>query len=291
MAAFLVLGLFMAFVVYLIIPPQTIQPEKHVIDATTPRSQSFSPTELRPPSRVAIVDQLGAHFPNPSFIETAEEMMRRAGFQVDLYGPDRVTVNMYASIPSHGYRLIVFRVHAGVNEEMEGSPVGLFTTEPYSEFKYPGEQLTDLVGSAQALYSPEVVFAVTPKFIREKSAVDYGGAIIVLTGCFGLYSQELPQAFVDRGASVVIGWDRLVDAEHTDEAMLLLLRMMLIEGMDVEDAVRATMEEVGPDLENESVLNYHPKEEGGLKLSEPSAKGSLGATVNIRRKEEPQCTS
>jgi hypothetical protein len=78
-------------------------------------------------------------------------------------------MNLYASLSAHGYRLVVFRVHAGVNEEMKGHPVGLFTAEPYSQLKYPQEQLSDLVGSAQAFNRTEIVFAVTPKFIREKS--------------------------------------------------------------------------------------------------------------------------
>lgn len=264
---FLVLGVSIIFLFYLLIPPQVEMPENNLMrTSTSPSSGPF--TTGGPPVRAAIVDQLSVHSPSSEFTAIVDGMMRQAGFEVDVYGPERVTVNLYGALPTHGYRLVVFRVHGGVSEDMEGRPVGLFTTEPYSEMQYSLEQLSDLVGSAQAFNSSEPVFAVTPKFIREKSVMDYDGAVIVLTGCYGLYSRELPQAFLDRGASVVIGWDRLVSMGHTDEAMLVLLRMMLIERMSIGEAVEATMREVGPDPDYGGVLSYYPLEKSSLKISE-----------------------
>lgn len=264
---FLVLGVSIIFLFYLLIPPQVELPENNLMGTST--SPSSGPlTTGGPLLRAAIVDQLSVHYPSSEFTAIVDGMMRQAGFKVDVYGPERVTVNLYGALPTNGYRLVVFRVHGGVSEDMEGRPVGLFTTEPYSEMQYSLEQLSDLVGSAQAFNSSEPVFAVTPKFIREKSVMDYDGAVIVLTGCYGLYSRELPEAFLDRGASVVIGWDRLVSMGHTDEAMLVLLRMMLIERMSIGEAVEATMREVGPDPDYGSVLSYYPLEKSSLKIPE-----------------------
>lgn len=210
-------------------------------------------------------------------------MMRGAGFDVDVYPPERVTVSLYASLPAQGYRLIVYRVHAGVSEELKGRPVGLFTTEPYSTLAYPQEQLTELVGAARPFNRSETVFAVTPRFVRERSIMDYGGAVIVLTGCFGLYSRELPQAFIDRGASVVIGWTGLVGVEHTDRATLALLKAMLSGKMSVGDSVRTVMGEVGPDPESHSLLGYYPPErrDVSVNVSKPSV-GLLRAGLPIQ---------
>ncbi len=218
--------------------------------------------------KAAIVDQLGAHYPNQEFLETAESLMRQAGFGVDIYGAEKVTVNLYGSLSTHGYKLIVFRVHAGVDEKRKNSPVGLFTVEPYSELAYPQEQLAELVEPAQAFNRTETVFGVTPKFIRERTILDYDGAVIILTGCFGLYSRELPQAFIDRGASVVIGWNGLIDVKRTDMATSVLLRMMLAEKMSVGASVSAVMREVGADAEYASILSYYPQDRGDLDLNE-----------------------
>ena len=101
----------------------------------------------------------------------------------------------------------------------------------------------------QAFNGSEVVFAVTPKLIRERSIMDYDGTVVVLMGCFGLHSLDLPKAFVGRGASVVIDWNGLVDIKEADKATLTLLRMMLLEKMSVDESVKVTMSDVGSDGE------------------------------------------
>jgi hypothetical protein len=65
--------------------------------------------------------------------------------------------------------------------------------------EYQVEQLRDWVASAKAYGTNEVLFAISPKFIKETTILDYPGTIIILSGCFGLYSEALPQAFLDRG--------------------------------------------------------------------------------------------
>ena len=276
LAGFVVLTVFIVLVAYLMISPPTFhsgnQPE-----VSTSTSQST--TVNKPTLKAALVDQLSTHSPSREFIDTAEDMMFRSGFDVDIYGPNEVTVGLYGSLATHGYKLIVFRVHAGVevrswDPEIKGKPVGLFTTETYSELKYPQEQLYDLVTPAQAFNDSEVVFAVNPEFIKQRSA-EYGGAVIVLTGCFGLFSQDLPQAFISRGASVVIGWDGLVDVKHTDQATLTLLRMMLLEKKSVKESVEVVMNELGPDPVEGSVLGYYPQNKGSSTFSELFLKESL----------------
>lgn len=275
-AGFIVLTFFIVLVAYLMVSPLTFH-SGNQSEVNTSTSQST--TVNKPTLKAALVDQLSAHSPSREFLDTAEDMMFRSGFDVDIYGPKEVTVGLYGSLATHGYKLIVFRVHAGVevrswDPEIKGKPVGLFTTETYSELKYPQEQLYDLVTPAQAFNDSEVVFAVNPEFIRQRSA-DYGGAVIVLTGCFGLFSRDLPQAFISRDASVVIGWDGLVDVKHTDQATLTLLRMMLVERMSIGESVRATMKEVGPDPVEGSVLSYYPQNKGDLTFPELFSNKSL----------------
>ncbi len=265
---FSILGLFILFVIYLMIPPQLFYSPTHTDEMTIFTSETSSSLIQKSPMRAAIIDQLAMHWPNQRFISSAETILKNADFTVDVYDPEKVTVDLYGSLAIYEYDLLIFRVHAGVNEQMEGHPVGLFTTESYSELKYSWEQLNDVVGSAQAFNQSEVVFAVTPKFIRDKSVMDYNGAVIILMGCFGVYSSELPQAFIDRGASIVIGWDGLVSLEYTDKATLTLLENMLLEEMSIEKAVKETMRREGPDPYNDSILLYYPPERSILKVSD-----------------------
>mgnify|MGYP001071325364 CR=1 FL=1 len=269
LAGFLLLAVFIIFIVYLMISPQNFYRENRSQIST---STSQSTTASRLTLKAALVDQLSVHSPNREFIESAKNMMLEAGFDVDIYDPKEVTISLYGSLAEHGYKLIVFRVHAGIevrswDPEIKGHPVGLFTTENYSELLYPQEQLYDLVMPAQAFNDSEKVFSVNPEFIKQRSA-DYGGAVIVLMGCFGLFSRDLPQAFVSRGASVVVGWDGLVDVKHTDDATLTLLRMLLLDRMNVEDSVKVTMTKWGPDPVEGSVLGYYPHNKGSSTFSE-----------------------
>ena len=263
-AGALALILAVAFVVYIIIPPQA------------PISEQQSP-------KAVIVDEVSVQFANPQFIETAQSIMNAEDLGVDNYGAQSVTVNFYVTLPTYGYKLILLRVHGGVDQQTEGHPVGLYTSEPYSELSYPQEQLSGLVATGRSYNrSEQAVFAVTPKFIAERSADDYHGALVIIMGCYGLFSVDLPKAFVDRGASTVIGWNGLVGSEHTDKATLYLLRELLTQKRSISESIRATIDEVGPDPDHNSTMRYYPKEAGDLKFSgiiEGSASES-GATIS-----------
>lgn len=71
----------------------------------------------KPLMKAAIVDQLSMLDPNQEFTKPAEDIMRQAGLNVDVYGPENVAVGLYATLSAEGYRLIVFRVHGGVNQQ------------------------------------------------------------------------------------------------------------------------------------------------------------------------------
>lgn len=256
----LALILAVAFVVCLTIPPQVPSPESH-------------------PAKVVVVDELSGELANPEFIQTVRNMMSEEGLSVDTYGPKDVTVSFYSALAAYDYRLILLRVHAGVDQQMEGHPVGLYTAESYNELNYPQEQLSGLVAVGRSYNrSQGAVFAVTPKFITEKSSTDYRGALIVIMGCYGLFSRELPQAFIDRGASAVIGWNGLVGLGYTDKATLSLLRELVAQRHTVSESVKAAMREVGPDPDYNSIMGYYPREKGGLTFSD-IVKGSLSELV------------
>ena len=203
------------------------------------------------PPTAAIVDQLSVTFPNPAFAEETRATLEEAGYAVDYYANEDVTVDFYRRLPFHNYDLIIFRSHADRLQATSTSgeqvdEVILFTSEPYSTERYQNEQAANDLVIARYTRDGEPYFGVAAGFIRG-SAAEYDGATIIMMGCEGLLSDRTAAAFVDRGAEVYISWDESVTATHTDAATERLLEHLVVEGLPPDDAVARTMSDVGPD--------------------------------------------
>ena len=94
----------------------------------------------RPLKTAAIVDQLSERDPNPAFAATVTEMLKAAGYVVDYYPGEEITVGFYRVLPTHGHDLIVLRSHsARLRKVWQGElldEVVIFTTEPYDLTSY-----------------------------------------------------------------------------------------------------------------------------------------------------------
>src|SRR2546427_8417601 len=77
--------------------------------------------------KAAIVDQLSGTFPNPSFDDNAKAALAGAGYTVDHYSTDQVTVDFFASLPSRGYGLIIIRAHSTGYNTRDGGLITIFT--------------------------------------------------------------------------------------------------------------------------------------------------------------------
>jgi hypothetical protein len=187
--------------------------------------------------------------------------MAEAGYLVDYIPGEQVTVDLYRSLPKRDYDLVVLRVHAGITTEIDASSgerleteyVSLFTGEPYSEGKYPEEELNRL-GKASYYEGASPLFGIGPEFVTHSMEGRFDGALIVMMGCDGLKSQRTAQAFLDKGASAFVSWSQPVSASHTDTATKQLLERLLIQGLPTAEAVRETALEVGPDPVYEAEL-------------------------------------
>lgn len=230
-----------------------------------------------PELRAAIIDQLGLNEPNPEFVQTATSTLEQAGYTVDYYPPEQVTVDFYRQLPKQKYILIVFRVHIArfdaQNLTME-DPVRrqaildafaegafLFTSEQYDNTKYPEDreklrlfQVRNLAGSGDTRY-----FGITPRFI-ESMRGSFEKTVIVLMGCDGLLFDGTAQAFIDKGVGAVVGWDGLVSAAHTDKATQSLLQKLVPEGMPLGEAIKRTMAEVGAEPAYGNSLKVYPQD-------------------------------
>jgi hypothetical protein len=217
----------------------------------------------------AIVDQLGLTQPNLSFVQTATATLEQAGYTVDYYPAEQVTVDFYRTLPERGYEFLVLRVHSAVpspllKEAIEAlsNDVFLFTSEPYSPTSHTEEQKKLLLFSVG--YLPEYgqgdarYFGISPDFIKSGMRGGFGKATVIMMGCDGLASDDTAAAFVQKGARSVVSWDGPVSASHTDLATERLLEHLLVDGSAMPKAVAQTMTDVGPDPAYGSSLRLYP---------------------------------
>ncbi len=206
--------------------------------------------------KAAIVDHLSLTAPNQTFTQTATNTLKKAGYTVDYYPGEEVTVEFYRNLPTHGYELMILRVHS------TGMYGQLFTSEPYSSTKYVYEQLTDQVLRFSFYEEPPYYFGISPLFVKRSMKGKFQDTTIIMMGCNGLRSTYMAEAFIEKGAKVYISWSDSVLASHTDQATINLLYHLILEKQTLRQAVQNALKEVGTDPVYGSLLVYYPLEVG-----------------------------
>jgi hypothetical protein len=221
--------------------------------------------------RAAIVDQLAVLEPNQAFIDQATAELEAAGFEVDVFTGKEVNVKLYSRLPRYGYKLIIFRAHAGLLKAEEGSEVVgvkqatyLFTAEEYRQTKYVREQLDDQLLPAEMTADFPLVFAVNSSFILEKTEGRFDNTVIIMMGCSCTYLNDMAAAFTLKGASAYLGWDGSVDLDYVDPASAELITSLCTGGMTVGEAVA----DIGPDPHWGAGLKFYPTKSGGKTIAE-----------------------
>ena len=252
-----VLGLLLLVGVVNMVAPEVLR------RGSGPGATDQGPTAARP--RAAIVDQTGYSFPSPDFIAAARATLEDAGYDVTYYGPEEVTVTLYRTLPDRGYDLIVFQTHStsqvlASDEEGGGRDPApgpfLFTTELYEPQRHLTLQVGDQVRASELFFegSPQL-FAVGPAFVRRSMRGLFPDTVIIIGGCQSLAAPDLAEAFLEKGASVVIGWDEMVNLAHNNQAVLHLLDGLLVQGLMPAEAVQLTNTHLGPDPVYNSLLD------------------------------------
>ena len=213
--------------------------------------------------RAAIVDHLGLTQPNPAFAEAATDLLEQAGYGVDYFPGEEVTVEFYRHLPTWGHELVILRVHSALGRvgDRPADWVTLFTSDSYDKTSYRKDQTKQRLSRVSYYKDGPPYFGIMPGFIKSSTKGDFHGATIIIMGCDGLRSDSMAEAFVEKGAKAVVAWDGLVSSDHTDTATERLLQHLLIDGLTLQEAVTQTMAELGPDPSYDSVLRLYPSEE------------------------------
>jgi hypothetical protein len=236
-----------------------------ILDPFTPKSVIHSEN-----LKCAIVDHLYNLQPNPEFIDHVTEEFKKIGFTVDVYRGDEITVDFYRQLPSHGYKLILFRVHGGLleNETGMGDKIWLFTNESFSRMRYYMMQLRDQVSGGAISLDGDAVFAISSKFVTDIMRYNFDDTVVINMACAAFYSDDLADAFVERGASAYLGWDVSVGLSYVEKATMTLVQKLCTEEMTIAQAVTSTMEENGPDPNNNAFLKYYSPENADKTLKQ-----------------------
>jgi len=235
---------------------------------------SPSANQGEPGLKAAIVDQLYILEPNQDFIDQAKTYLQASGFDVDIYQGKQVSVSFYRQLPKHRYKLIIFRAHSGLMQRQEDSQAVvkeetyLFTGETYKTTKYVREQLTDQILPAKMVEDYPSVFAINSKFLLASMSGRFEDTAIIMMGCGTTYLSDMAGVFVLKGASTYIGWDSGVGIGYVDEATLLLVKNLCIEGLTVEEAIAETIAQEGADPSTGARLKYYPPESGDQTIKE-----------------------
>ncbi|MGQ9570856.1 MAG: hypothetical protein ACUVUQ_08465, partial [Thermodesulfovibrionales bacterium] len=230
-----------------------------------PSNQTITSTVNHKP-KAAIVDHLSISHPNSAFVKECSEIMKDAGYAVDYFKGEDVTVEFYRNLPSKGYDLIIFRVHSTYIHKYLS--LALFTSEPYSRERYAQEQMLNRVarGFIEPYHEGDPHYlAITDKFVRYSMKGSFKDTVIIMMGCAGI-KKCMATAFIQRGAKAYIGWNGPVSIHHTDIAILRLLRYLLIGKETIAKAIENTMKEVGSEPQYKNTLLFWPIEAGNIKV-------------------------
>jgi len=201
--------------------------------------------------KAAIVDQLSLTFPNQTFKETATTILEQAGYTVDYYPNENVTVEFYRNLPIHGYKVIILRVHS----TYKGT---LFTSDPYSTTRYVAEQLADQIANVAIEEDAPMYFGIPAAFVTSVMNGNFNQTTIIAMGCSSLKETTMAEAFIAKGAKVYIGWNDSVLSSHTDTATTQLLHHLITQKQTTQQAITKTTQKTGPDPTHNSTLQAYP---------------------------------
>jgi len=210
--------------------------------------------------KAVIIDQLHKDIPSLYFQNKTQTLLEDAGYQVDLFTTEDITVDFYKKLPTMNYKFIVFRTHSVA--------LGTVAGEIYNIESHIDEQLLGQLKKAVPFlpdYVEEVgwgalvnqtYFTIGSKAVNEIMQGEFDKSIIILGGCDTLSGRNLADSFLERGASAVIGWDGLIGSDDNDRTILELLEKILSDGEDISNAVESTKENFVSHTQYSPTLKY-----------------------------------
>jgi len=187
--------------------------------------------------RAVILDGLSIDYPNESFISSAKKVLSQAGFAVEVYHGENVTLNLLRELPSRNYDLVIFRVHGGRIKQ----PIGLFIggglfIEKCSPSSHKEDVESGYLLLGRPYFSNDTYCVAPPHYITDKLKGSFKGTVIIAASCFTGDDEVLASAFFKRGARAYIGFKGKVSPPYIDAFTIKLLQELYVEKLPLEEA-------------------------------------------------------
>ena len=215
--------------------------------------------------KAAIIDQLGSsqlstisRYENQSFINSTMNLLNSRFAQVDYYS-DNATVENYKRLSSLGYRIVIWRAHSAIDNKSKYIAISTTETDEstnYNQYLSNG-QLTvcHIVGDSKKY------IGITPKFVQEIMTGRFEDTVIILMSCNGLKTDyySTANAFVAKGAKVIVSWDGWIEKPDNDQGITIFLQHLLGQNSTISEATAITPKYLSQ--YGLCTLKYHPDPE------------------------------
>ncbi len=201
------------------------------------------------PKRALIADSLSIDYPNELLIQRLSDLLRKAGYSVDIKRGVDVAPELYSKL--NEYSVVILRTHGGKADVIvEGRDIkinGLFTGLEWRD-EYMGFKLNGTGTRAFPYNSAKAYLAVLPKFFYEKlEGLFCRGSVVIVASCYSLYTRDIADVLAMKGLTYYIGFENVVTVDYMDRALEKILSLVLVENHTWEDAASEVLEELGPD--------------------------------------------
>jgi len=198
--------------------------------------------------RAAILDGLSIDYPNQTFIESAMGILSYAGYDVDVYNSENITLELLKELPTRDYDLVIFRVHGGRIRQ----PVGIYIGSGLFIERCSPESNKEEIESGYLLIgrpflSNDTYCVAPPHYIADKLQGSFRSALIIAMSCFTGNDNVMATAFFKRGAGAYIGFSGKVSPDYADAFTVIFLRKLYVEELPLQEAFNRAREELGPD--------------------------------------------
>jgi hypothetical protein len=201
------------------------------------------------PKRALIADSLSIDYPNEPLIQRLSDLLRRAGYSVDVKRGVEVTLELYSRL--NEYPIVILRTHGGKADVIVGGRDikinGLFTGLEWRD-EYMGFKVNGTGTRAFPYNSTKAYLAVLPKFFYEKlEGLFCRGSVVIVASCYSLYTRDIADVLAMKGLTYYIGFESVVSLDYMDKVLEKILNLVLIEDHTWENAASKVLEELGPD--------------------------------------------
>lgn len=212
--------------------------------------------------KAAIIDQLGITYQNGTFKDRATSMLKQAGYEVDYYDYNKVTVQFYKNLPTHDYGLIILRTHSGTTD----NNVCLFSSEQ-NKTQYSYSLVLSYLNETGKWY-----YGIPPNFVESNMDGKFKNTIFIVTGCDSAKYPSMANALQKKGAKAYIGWTGPLQADLADNTTIYLLKT-LFENQAIKKAVDTVNSKITINANyGTSRLDYYPKNQTIEDLVVPKVK-------------------